>query len=308
MMFRVYSRIPQGQCASIAGTVFAANPLLSSTMLAKAQIVGRRVLIPILPRWAVLFRGVKTFGRVISFCRNGCAVLGSVGVYPEVLTTPCGRSDCGGDGEFKFFFPQWARAFVTVEEHAGSWLYATEFQDACGDVIYKVCLTSESDLQAFRWWVELNQASNPAPGFLRDMRSPSRVEGPAALCEGEARFLSGDDLRMLFRGMIETEVSVRISVGNDGLVQAARVRPDPLKEEGACIYLGDDESGLQLRVDRLADVSLHRSLISSNWMLKAYESEGFPACTVEPARGESSEGWERLLRDVMRSFSKEPEE
>ena len=308
MMFLVYSRIPQGQCASIAGTIFVENPLLSSTILANAHIVGRRVLIPILPRWAVLFRGVKTFGRVISFCRNGCAVLGRVGVYPEVLTTPCGQSAGGGDGDFKFFFPQWARVFVTVEEHAGSWLYATEFQDACGEVIHKVCLTSESDLEAFRWWVELNQASNPSASFLRDMRSPSRVEGPAALCKGDARFLSGDDLRMLFRGMIETEVSVRISVGNEGLVQAARVRPNRLKEEGACVYLGDDESGLQLRVDRLAEVSLHCSLSSSNWILKAYEAEGFPACTVEPACGESSEGWERLLRDSIRSFSKQPEE
>ena len=101
MMFLVYSRIPQGQCASIAGTIFAENPLLSSTILANAHIVGRRVLIPILPRWAVLFRGVKTFGRVISFCQNGCAILGNLGVYPEVLTTPCGQSACGGDGDFK---------------------------------------------------------------------------------------------------------------------------------------------------------------------------------------------------------------
>ena len=32
-------------------------------------------------------------------------MLGSVGAYPEVFSTPCGRSARGGD--FKFFFPNW---------------------------------------------------------------------------------------------------------------------------------------------------------------------------------------------------------
>lgn len=301
MIRSVYSRIPQGQRASIEGTAFAASPLLSSRFRASARVVGRRALIPILPRWAVLFRGVKTFGTVISFCRNRCAALGVVGAYPEVLSTPCGRSACGGLGDLKFFFPNWARAFVTIEEQAGGWLHAVEFQDPWGEVIHKLFLMPESDFDAFRWWVEINHAPNPASECVREPRSPSRVEWPAAPCEGAVRFLSKDDFRGLLRRMIESEVSVRISVGNEGLVQTARVRPNRLKEDDGSIYLGDEATGIQLRVSRLAEVSVHRFCSSATWMLKAYESEGFPACAIEPLSCVDSEQWESLLRESKRS-------
>jgi hypothetical protein len=240
----VFCRLSQSKRAAVEGSIFTDNSLLSAKILAGAHIVDRRALVPILPRWAVLFRGLKTFGEVISFCRNSCAALASAGVYPEVLTTPCGRSaQGGGDSALEFFFPAWARAFVTVEEKAGDWLYAVEFHDNCGDVIHKVFLTSESDFEAFRWWVEMNHAANPVQDLFSKMRRPFRIDGSSAPREGDVCLLTGRDFPALLRAMIECEISVRISVGNEGLVQRARMRPNRLRDDGACIYLGDGDSG-----------------------------------------------------------------
>jgi putative heme degradation protein len=298
MISFVYSRIPQGQRASIEGTAFAGHPVLCSTILASFRVAGGRALIPLLPRWAVLFRAVKTFGRVVWFCRNRCAAIGTEGAYPDVLTTPCGQSACGGDGDLKFSFPSWARAFVTVEENAGDWSHGVEFLDSYGEVIHKVFLTSRSNLDAFCWWVEMNHAPNPAAGHARELRSPARLEGPAALCEGEVRFLTQDDFHRFLRGLIESEIPVRISVGNDGLVQTASITPNRLQEDGVSIYLGGEGTGLQLRKDRLAEVSLHRACSSSTWILKAYESEGFAACAIAPTRDEDAQQWQDLPAEI----------
>ena len=177
----VHSRIPQGWRASIEGTAFASHPLFSPTIRASARIVGERALIPLLPRWAVLFHGVKTFGRVIRYCRNRCAAACTEGGYPEVLTTPCGRSACGGEGELKFFFPHWARAFASVERRARDWAYAVEFYDFRGDPIHKVFLTPESDLEAFRWWVGLNHAPDLAVRQVRRVALSSSSRRPGRL-------------------------------------------------------------------------------------------------------------------------------
>jgi putative heme degradation protein len=305
MMSVVHSRIPQGWRASIEGTAFANHPLFTPTIRASARIVGERALIPLLPRWAVLFHGVKTFGRVIRYCRNRCAAACTEGAYPEVLTTPCGRNACGGEGELKFFFPHWARAFASVERRARDWAYAVEFYDFRGDPIHKVFLTPESDLEAFRWWVGLNHAADLAVRQVRGLRSPPRIEGPGALCEADARLLSKQSFRRFLRRLIEAELPIRISVGNEGLVQTVRVTPDRLQEDAQSIYLGGERTGVQLRKDWLAEVSLHRSCSSFGWILKAHESEGFVACAIEPARGEDAELWDGWLMALKQSRSHE---
>ena len=143
-------------CPRVEDTAFAASPLLASAVRENVRIVGGRLLIPLLPRWPVLIRGLRTFGPVISFCGNPWALLGTAGRYPEVWSTPCGRKARGGDLEF--FFPPWSRAFATIEKESGSWIYAAEFVDSLRNVLHKIHLTAESDWEAFRWWVEINRA------------------------------------------------------------------------------------------------------------------------------------------------------
>ena len=278
----MHHRIPQRKGPHIEESVFSANPLLDSVLRANVRIAGRRALIPLLPRWPVLLRGMRTFGRVVSFCQNSWAVSGSVCTYPEVWCTPCGRNASGGD--LQFFLPCWSQAFVAIEERSGDWLYSAEFLDTSGDVIHRVCLTPESDWEAFCWWVQINQAASPL-GAPPHARFPFRPEGPAALCEGEVSHLSEKNLRALLRQLIEANIPVRLLVGNDGLVQGAEMRPNCLCEHDDWIYLGDGGCGLQLRVGGLSEILFRWSYGSSDWVLKAYEPEGRLICAIAPSRG-----------------------
>jgi len=77
------------------------------------------------------------------------------------------------------------------------------------DVIHRVCLTPDSDCEAFRWWVQLNHAANPVAELAPHVRFPSRVEGPAALCDGDVSSLSAKDFRVLVRRLVEAEIPSR---------------------------------------------------------------------------------------------------
>jgi putative heme degradation protein len=251
-MAPVSGRIRQAEYPQIGETVFSANPLLTPAIRANVRVTGRCLQIPLLPRWPVLFRGVRSFGRVISFCGNSCGVLGKIGGYPEVWCTPCGQSASGGN--LKFFFPCWNRAFVAIEEQSGEWHYSVAFLDACADVLHTVCLTQDSDLEAFRWWVKLNHAGSPGAEISPHLRPPSRVEESSGPCAGEAVQLSKQELSALLRRMIQEGISIQVFVGNDGLTQSAEMRPTHLREDEKWIYAADDSCGLRLRIARLTEI------------------------------------------------------
>ena len=292
------SRLSPGNRGSIEDTPFAANPLLAAENLANAQVIGGRALIPLLPRWAVLFRGVRTFGRVVYVCVNRGVTLGHLGPYPEIWSTPCGQSGWDDDRGLKFLFPGWARGFVTVEQREAGWLYAVEFQDFHGEVIHKIFLTSESNLEAFLWWLKINQASKCLSGSTPEKRPFDRIDGPAPFEVRRASQLSTDTLRDLFRAMIETETQVRISVENDGLMQSLSIASRRLREDRFSIYFGDEKTGLQLRLDQLADIALHRSANASKWRVQVCRAGGFPACAIEFALSDASEKLEFVLKDL----------
>ena len=180
----------------------------------------------------------------------------------------------------RFLFPYWSRAFVTIQEQSGDWLYSAEFLDTFGNLIHRVCLTPESDSEAFRWWVELNHAANPVAELSPYARFPSCVGDPDAFCEKDASFLSENDFRAFLRRLVETETSVQIFVGNDGLLQGARMAPNCLRDDGGWIYLGDDDCGLQLRIGRPSQISFRWSSSCLDWVLKAYEPEARLVCTL----------------------------
>ena len=294
----VRSRISHGDRGSIENTAFAANPLLAAGNLTNAQMIGGRALIPLLPRWAVLFRGVRTFGRVVYVCVNRGATLGHVGPYPEIWSTPCGQGGWDDDRGLRFFFSGWAHGFVTVEQQEAGWLYAVEFQDFHGEVIHKVLLTFESNLDAFLWWLKINQASNCLSGSAPEKRSFDRVTGRARFDVRRASQLSADILRDLLRTMIETETRVRISVENDGLKQSVSITSSRLREDRSSIYFGDEETGLQLRLDQLSGIALHRSANPSIWRIQVCRPGGFSACAIEFACSEVSQKLELVLKGL----------
>jgi putative heme degradation protein len=272
----------QGKCQRIEETVFSANPLLTPATRANARISDQRALIPLLPRWPVLFPGVRTFGRVISFCGNSHAGLGRIGRYPEVWCTPCGRS--GSGGELEFSFPCWSRAFVSIEAQSGGWYYSAEFLDACGVVLHTVRLMPDSDWKAFRWWVELNHAAAPMAEISPHVRSLFRVEGPPDLREEKLKCLSRQDLSAFLHRVLEEEIAVQILVANDGLTHTAEMRPTYLREDDEWVYLANDSCGLRVRIARLTEIVLLRSTGNSDWTLKAYDPEACLVFAISPPR------------------------
>ena len=244
-----------------------------------------------LPRWSVLFRGVHTFGRVISFCGNSCGVLGSIGGYPEVWCTPCGRSASGAN--LKYFFPCWNRAFVTIEEQSDQWHYSVAFLDGCADVLHTVCLPP--GIPTGR---RFSGGSGSTTRRVPKLRSHRVFARPHELkdrpVEGEVVPLSKQEFSALLR-MIKEEISIQIFVGNDGLKQTAEMRPTHLREDADWIYAADDCCGLRMRIARLAEIFFHGSSGSTDWALRAFEPEGRLVCAITPPK-ESGPGERRETR------------
>src|SRR4029077_5551796 len=96
------NRMSREACPRAEDTAFAASPLLASAVRENVRIVGGRLLIPLLPRWPVLIRGLRTFGPVISFCGNPGAGLGTPSRYPEVWSTPAVAMPAEATSSFSF--------------------------------------------------------------------------------------------------------------------------------------------------------------------------------------------------------------
>ena len=266
------NRMSREACPRVEDTAFAASPLLASAVRENVRIVGGRLLIPLLPRWPVLIRGLRTFGPVISFCGNPWALLGTAGRYPEVWSTPCGRKARGGDLEF--FFPPWSRAFATIEKESGSWIYAAEFVDSLRNVLHKIHLTAESDWEAFRWWVEINRAPSPVAETSPYVRVRSGVGVGLASCEDEILPVSETVFRAMLRQIVQEEFSVQVCLSNEGLAQRAEVSAKFLREKRDSLLLAAVNCGLQTRPGDLGEICFQRSRTSPGWALKAYEPGG----------------------------------
>jgi hypothetical protein len=100
------------------------------------------------------------------------------------------------DGSLEFDFRCWRRAIAIVEARPGGWLYAVEFSDSSGDVIHKICLTEQSDFEAFRSWVELNQTAADGSGGVGNSRHGSGLENSLVLSASGAQRLQTEVLRV----------------------------------------------------------------------------------------------------------------
>lgn len=296
----MFNRIPSPE--PLEKSVFASNPLIASVLRENIQMVNNRAIIGLWPHWQSLLGQVPDFGRILSIARNGCAVLGKIGDYPEMVNAACGHCACSTDGSMEFYFAGWNRAVVTVEEQSSGWLYAAEFYDACGETIHKICLTSESDFEAFRDWVELHQNLGTET-LTEDFPRHSRDE--SAFLPEDASFLRPEALYGLLRRMIDGRRTAQFVVGSDNFVQGADLQPTMLRDNGQWIFASDEVTGLHLRQGRLAEVYLHRvgpAELGPRLVLKAHDTEGRLVCAITPPRREDPADWNEFLSDATASF------
>lgn len=284
-------------------TVFASNPLVTSVLRENVRVVKNRAFIGLWPHWHSLLGQANDFGRVLSIGRNGYAVLGRIGAYPELMSASCGHCACATDGSMEYYFAGWNRASVSIDEQPGGWLYSVEFFDACGETIHKICLTSDSDFEAFRDWVELHQSTDQG---LAHEDFPRRSHDDVAICVPDgAVLLQASAVQALLHRMISEKRSAQFVVGSDGFVQGADILPATMQENGQWLFVSDEDCGLHLRHGRLAEVYLLRTGPAGEpgqWVLKANDPEGRMVFALTGPRREISADWNDFLTDATASF------
>jgi putative heme degradation protein len=129
------------------------------------RVVEGRAMIRLWDGWPFILSELPAFGPVLAITRNCYAVLGAIAKYPEVVSFPCGHGGRAADGSLEFDFTSWARGTAGVEARGEGLALRCRVSDLGGEVIHKICLTEQSDFQAFRAWVELHQDSSASHGF-----------------------------------------------------------------------------------------------------------------------------------------------
>ena len=279
---------------------FAGNPLVASVLRENVRVSDGRAMIGLWGSWPFLLAEVPAFGRVLVISRNSYAVLGSINEYPEVVLVPCGDRGRAVDGSLEFDFASWRQAVVVVELRPGGWLYAVEFSDRSGEVIHKVCLTEESDFEAFRGWVELNQTCCGAPRCER-MRHASWLENALLLSASGAETLRAEALCVFLQLATARRSAFQIIVGNDGAAQAVRMIPTTFCKNGQWIFAGNEMTGVHVRVERLAELYLHE--IGESLALKACDPEGHLVCALVAPDDADCGAWNEALREITEDFS-----
>lgn len=291
MLSSVFHRIPSNE--PLEKTVFATNPLVASVLRENVRVTKKRAIIGLWPHWQSLLGQVHDFGRVLSIARNGYAVLGRIGAYPEMVNAACGHCACGVDGSMEFYFSAWNRAAVLVEEQPGGWLYSAEFYDACGETVHKICLTSDSDFEAFRDWVELHQTID-APAMSEDFpRRGAEATGPI-VPEG-ATLLRPEVMQGFLHVLIDAKRPAQFVVGGDGFVQGADLEPTAMQENGQWLFASAEDCGLHLRHGRLAEVCLAETGPAAQLVLRAHDPEGRLVCAVTAPRSRPTLDWNSFI-------------
>jgi putative heme degradation protein len=276
------------------------NPLVASVLRENVRIAGGRAMIGLWEGWPFLLSELPAFGPVLAITRNCYAVLGTIAEYPQVVSVPCGHRGRSVDGSLEFDFTSWARGTAVVESRREGWLYAVEFSDHCGEVIHKICLTEQSDFEAFRAWVELNQSSSASHNF-EGMRVASWLENSFLLSASDSEGLRPEGLSTFFQVATRERSGFQVIVGNEGAVQGVAMTPTMFRRDREWIFVGDKVAGVHLRVAKLAEVYLQA--IAQSLALKAFDPEGRFVCAVVAAVDADLDTWNRQLRELARDFS-----
>ena len=276
------------------------NSLVASVLRENVRVADGRAMIGLWDGWPFLLSELPGFGPVLAITRNCYAVIGTITEYPEVVSVPCGHRGRAADGSLEFDFTSWARGTAVVESRREGWLYAVEFSDHSGEVIHKICLTEQSDFEAFRAWVELNQSSSASRGF-DGVRVASWLENSFLLSAPGGETLRSEALSTFFQVATGERGGFQVIVGNEGAVQGVAMTPTVFRRNHEWIFVGDKVAGVHLRVAKLAEVFLQT--IAQSLALKAFDPEGRLVCAVVAAAAAELDTWNGHLRELAQNFS-----
>ena len=279
---------------------FAGNPVVASVLRENVRVVDGRAIIGLWGGWPCLLSEIRVFGKVLAITRNSHAVVGTICDYPQLDFLPCGHRAYAAEGSLEFNFTFWRKALATVEARTAGWLYSVEFSDLHGEVIHKVCLTEQSNFEAFRSWVELSQMPADGEIHFRDFgRDPCR-ENSAVLANHGAELIRIEALNAFFQLAAAERWPFLFIVGNDGAAHMVQTTPTTFRKDRQWIFAGDETSGVHLRVERLAEVFLQR--VGQSLLLKACDAEGRLVCAIAPGDEGGGPSWNAKLRGLAEDF------
>lgn len=297
----MFNRFSSAKIPLSSDSVFVGNPLVQAIGWENIQVDGGRAQVYLGVRCSAIVEEMQMFGKVLVIARNPRAVLGSIGLYPEVHVPLCHHRAVSVDGRLLFDFACWSHAFVTIEVQPAGWLYAIEFVDDFGDTIHKICLTPESNFEPFVDWVELHQSREPfrarwgrRASFMQD-HSLEAIAGDIVSLKPEA-------VRCFLDEVLAQKRVLKVGVASLGLAAAQEFIPQCLQENGAWIFLNSEACGLHLETGGIADAFLHRPACATTgepaWILRACDVDGGLICSFAPARVADVADWNTFLQQA----------
>ena len=196
------------------------NPLVASVLRENVRVADGRAMIGLWEGGLFSFRSCPPSVRCLRSLGIATQCSAPLPNTHEVVSVPCGHRGRAADGSLEFDFTSWARGTAVVESRREGWLYAVEFSDLGGEVIHKICLTEQSDFEAFRAWVELNQSSSASRGF-DGVRVASWLENSLLLSASGGEVLASKHSRHSSRWPLPSDQASKSSWAMKGLCRAS---------------------------------------------------------------------------------------
>lgn len=254
-------------------------------------------------QWPSMLAGLSAIGEALVITCSDCAVLGKYLAYPALTFDPARGLASDLESEFDLTLPAWSHARAIHLRNPQSHQYAIEFLGHQGQTLHKICLSPESQFDAFLEWVQVHQAVGEV-----DLATWSRIpanddpEWTAESIAPEARvFVDPARLVHWLRAAIERELPIQVLAGNDGIVQGHCFVPRSLQEKGPWVFISSDEVGLHLDPAKIAHLVLHNIAPDGSpcWTLKAYGAGGQLSLALAPTAPSHRSEWSALAREVF---------
>ncbi|HEY8899626.1 MAG TPA: hypothetical protein VIM61_04385 [Chthoniobacterales bacterium] len=282
--------------------------LLAIATPGNARRSGECCSIRLWNEFAQMLHGAPKLGEVLVVTGNEGAILGERREYPALTFSENFLRAQAVDGSLDIEFVPWGGGAVVCHHHGGSGASQTiEFRDCTNAVIHKVCLTGSSLPDRFVEWVEHHQAigeftnAAPAPAF-----APSRwqtVQQRHWLDYDEVVELPGQALEGILQYACEQEATLRVVVGNEGIVQSSELTPRSVRARGSWLFTSDDTVGLHFDPDRLSTQVLHgpaaRNGRHASLQFKSFSEDGALRLALAAPAGMAEDEWADFLNTAI---------
>lgn len=245
--------------------------------------------------WRSMLDALPDFGRVLTMTSGGGCVLGRFDEYPRLRYHHKLPLAADATSSFDFDFSVWRSARAAHSKTDGGNVFAIEFFDPSGNVLHKVCLTPDSDLNAYLGFVEEFQAQGWETEIEGTMSPVVPVQSAPA--KGAHLSVAGAALPALFDRFATEGRPLRAIAGNDGAVQGHEFTPRSLRGLTRGLFLSDEQTGIHWEPSLETTAMLHNlgAIDQPLWTLKIYNPCGRLSLAISPPENEPLDEWNAFL-------------